>query len=188
MRKGRRYDPEPKLNYKKVFGVIIAIAVTVMIIITIVNLVTRNSGDDEQTVSFFASYSNGRWGVINSLGEVVIENTHEEMVIVPNRSRAVFIVTDNIDDALGTYRSRAINENGEQIITGFDRVEAIDNFDSRNNIWHEENVLRVSRNGRYGLVNLDGEIILEYVYDEIQAIRRSNFKFCSYKRWTSRTC
>ena len=37
--RGRRYDNEPKLNLKKVAGVIIALAVIIMIIISIVQKV-----------------------------------------------------------------------------------------------------------------------------------------------------
>ena len=40
MSTGKRYDKEPKLNYKKVFGVIIALAVFIMMIILIVNMFT----------------------------------------------------------------------------------------------------------------------------------------------------
>ena len=42
MSRGKRYDSEPKLNYKKVFGVIIGISVVVMMVITIVNLARNN--------------------------------------------------------------------------------------------------------------------------------------------------
>ena len=38
MAKGRRYDNEPKLNMKKVFGVIIAFIVLIMIITSIVKI------------------------------------------------------------------------------------------------------------------------------------------------------
>ena len=38
MSKGRRYEPEGRLNYQKVFAVIIAIAVTIMIIFIIRNI------------------------------------------------------------------------------------------------------------------------------------------------------
>ena len=37
--RGRRYDNEPKLNLKKVAGVIVALAVIIMIIVSIVNII-----------------------------------------------------------------------------------------------------------------------------------------------------
>ena len=49
MSKGRRYDKEPKLNMKKVFGVAIALLVFIMIIISIVNIL---NADKDETVYF----------------------------------------------------------------------------------------------------------------------------------------
>ena len=131
----------------------------------------------QEAVSFFSSYTNGKWGVINSLGEVVIEHIYDEMVIVPNRSEPVFIVIYDVNEERGTYRSKVIDDSGRELITGFDSVSAIDNFDSRQNLWFEDNVLRVRKNGQYGLVDFEGETLLPYEYDEIQALRgiTSNF-------------
>ena len=39
MARGRRYDKEPKLNIKKVFGVAIAFIVFIMIIISIIKII-----------------------------------------------------------------------------------------------------------------------------------------------------
>ena len=41
--RGRRYETEPKLNFKKVVGVVVALAVVIMIIVSIVNIV-KDSG------------------------------------------------------------------------------------------------------------------------------------------------
>ena len=43
MSRGRRYDDEPKLNLKKVFGTIIVLAVIVTIIITINNILNKKA-------------------------------------------------------------------------------------------------------------------------------------------------
>ena len=68
MSRGRRYDQDRKLNYKKVFGVLIGILVVAMMILTIINLVGRESAvRTREELSFFASFYNGKWGVINSL-------------------------------------------------------------------------------------------------------------------------
>ena len=67
MAKGRRYDNEPKLNMKKVFGVLIAFIVLIMIITSIVKIL-KNNGEEEliSTASYYTSYENGKWGVINN--------------------------------------------------------------------------------------------------------------------------
>ena len=63
MPRGRRYDDELKLNYKKVFGVIIALAVVVMMIITIVNLIRGGRDSNRnQDLNFYSSYYSRKMG------------------------------------------------------------------------------------------------------------------------------
>lgn len=176
--RGRRYEAEPKLNLKKVAGVIVAIAVIIMIIVSIVNIVKDSGKNVEVKIySYYTSYENGKFGVINNDGETVIEPSYEEIISIPNNSKPIFICTYDVDDAAGTYKTKAINEKNEEILAGYDKIEAIDNFDSKQNVWYEDNVLRVSKNGKYGIINFDGQEVLPCEYDEITALKgiKSNF-------------
>lgn len=170
--RGRRYDNEPKLNLKKVAGVIVALAVIIMIIVSIVNIV-KDSGKkvESKIYTYYTAYENGKFGVINNEGEKVIEPTYDDIIAIPNSSKPIFICTYDIDDATGTYKTKAVNEKNEEILSGYERIEAIDNYDSKQNIWYEDNVLRVSKNGKYGLINFDGQEILPCEYDEITALK-----------------
>ena len=63
MSRGKRYDTEPKLNMKKVFAVIIAIAVIIMFIFIIKKLLVKDK--DTETISsssYFALYKDNKWG------------------------------------------------------------------------------------------------------------------------------
>ena len=176
--RGRRYDNEPKLNLKKVAGVIVALAVIVMIIISIVNIIKDSGKNVEVKIySYYTAYENGKFGVINSDGEIVIEPSYDEIVLIPNNSKPIFICVYDINDAEGTYKTKAINEKNEEILNGYDKIEVIDNYDSKQNVWYEDNVLRVSKNGKYGIVNFDGQEVLPCEYDEITALKgvKSNF-------------
>lgn len=176
--RGRRYDEKPKLNLKKVIGVIVALAVIIMVIISIVNIV-KNSGKkiEVKNYSYYTAYENGKFGVINNDGETVIEPSYDEMIAIPNNSRPIFVCTYDVNDSDGTYKTKAINEKNEEILTGYDKIEAIDNSDSKQNVWYEDNVLRVSRNGKYGIINFEGQEVLPCEYDEITALKgvTSNF-------------
>ena len=73
--RAKRYNGEKKkLNLKKVFAVIIALAVIIMVIIGISKLISGAGKTDEKTVAnqYFAVYTNENWGVINSKGETII--------------------------------------------------------------------------------------------------------------------
>lgn len=176
--RGRRYDEKPKLNFKKVIGVIVALAVIIMVIISIVNIV-KNSGKkiEVKNYSYYTAYENGKFGVINNDGETVIQASYDEIIAIPNNSRPIFICTYDINDSDGTYKTKAINEKNEEILTGYDKIEAIDNTDSKHNVWYEDNVLRVSRNGKYGMINFEGQEVVPCEYDQIAALKgvTSNF-------------
>lgn len=171
MSKGKRYDTKPKLNVKKVYGVLIAIIVLIMVIVSITKALKNN---DElniiSNISYHTIYSNNKFGVIDSLGKTIIEPTYDEMIIIPNKTKPVFICIYDINDTDGTYKTKAINEKSEEILTGYEKVEPIDNYDSKQNIWYEENVLRVEKNGKYGLINLDGKSLLPCEYTQINAL------------------
>lgn len=181
--RGRRYDTEPKLNIKKVIGVLVALAVLVMIIFSIINLVKKSGEKVEvKTYTYYTAYDNGNFGVINNDGQVVIDVAYDEIVAIPNHSKPIFICTYDVNDEDGTYKTKALNEKNEEILTGYDKIEAIDNFDSKQNIWYEDNVLRVSKNGKYGLIDFDGKEILACEYDEITALNGVQSNFLVKKR------
>ena len=169
MAKGKRYQTEGKLNYTKVFAVIIAIAVVIMFIFIIRNVfkqrekVTKNN-------QYFTLYAQNKWGVMNQDGEEVITPSYQEMIIIPDEEKEVFICTYDVDDQTGTYKTKAINSKNEDIFTEYDQVEAIDNMDKNNNLWYEKNVLKVSKNGKYGLIDFNGKELLPIEYDEITTL------------------
>ena len=99
MGRGKRYDAEPKLNYKKVAAVVIAIAVVIMIIITVKQLANNSGlGKNKEITTYFSSYSNGKWGIINNSGTVVIESAYDEMIVVPNKEKPVFLCIYDVND------------------------------------------------------------------------------------------
>lgn len=171
MGKGKRYD-EPKLNLKKVFGTIITIAVIIMIIITINKILSKKAEKiSNEKLSYFSAYLDGKWGVINSKGELVIDTTYNEMITIPNPEKPVFVIVYDVNEETGEYKTKAVNDKGEALYTEYDKIETIDNFDSKQNIWYENNVLRVQKNGKYGVIDCDGNIILNCEYDEITSLK-----------------
>lgn len=172
--KGRRYNryAEPKLNMKKVLGVIVAILVIIMVIVSIVNVI--KNGEDKKKVksySYYTVYENGKFGVINNVGETVINPEYTEIVLIPNKDVPIFICTYDLNDQDGTYKTKVINQKNEEIFKEYSKVEAIDNFDSKQNIWYEDDVLRVEKDGKYGLINFEGKEVLPCDYDEITALK-----------------
>ena len=172
MSSGRRYNDERKLNKKKVVGAIIALVVLVMIVISMKRLLDPKQ---EKTISvqpyYFSAYQNGKWGVINNSGSEVIPFEYEEMIIVPDSQKDIFVATVDANLEAGTYKTKVLNKRGEELFKEYDTVEAIDNYDASQNIWYEENVLKVKKDGKYGLINFNGAKILDTKYDDIYSLK-----------------
>ena len=170
MSRGKRYDTEPKLNYQKVFAVFIAIAVVIMFVFIIKNIL-KEKEKIEKDYEYFVLYANNKWGVINQKGEEIITPSYQEMIVIPNKERDVFICTYNINEATGTYKTKAINGQNEEILTVYEQIEALENIDENDNVWYEENILRVKKDNKYGLIDLNGKEILPIEYDEISLLK-----------------
>ena len=170
MARGKRYDTEAKLNYQKVFAVIIAIVVIIMFIFIIKN-VLKEREEITKEHEYFALYANNKWGVINQEGKEVITPSYREMVIIPNKEKDVFICTYNINEETGTYQTKALNSQNEEILTEYEQIEVLENIDANNNVWYEENILRIKLNGKYGLIDLRGKELLQPEYDEITVLQ-----------------
>ncbi len=171
MSRGKRYDSEPKLNLKKVFAVIIAIAVIIMFIYMIIELLKEKPGASDKNfiTAYYTIYENGKWGVIDTKGNTIIAPQYDEMIIIPDSSKKIFICMYNTNYETQTFNSKAVNDKNETLYTEYTKVEAISNYDENNTIWYE-NTLKVEQNGKYGLINLDGKNILQCEYDDITPI------------------
>ena len=172
MSSGRRFDDERKLNKKKVVGAIIAIVVLVMVIVSMKKLLDpKEEKAITSQVYYFSAYSNDKWGVINSSGSEVIPFEYDEMIIVPDSKKDIFITMTDVDLEAGTYKTKVFNKNNDVLFKEYDAVEAIDNYDTAQNIWYEENVLRVKKDGKYGLINFNGAKLLDTKYDDIYSLK-----------------
>ena len=168
--RGRRYE-EPKLNMKKVFAVILAIIVIIMVIFIIKGVLTKNIEQGNiASKDYFAAFKDNIWGVIDETGSVIIDPSYSEMIIVPNSKNDVFLCTYDVDYTTGTYKTKALNSKNEEIFKDYDKIEAIQNKDEKDNLWYEDDVLKVEKNGKYGIIDLSGKELLSCEYDQISAL------------------
>ena len=169
-RRARRLNNEPQLNINKIIAVVIFIAVIIMFVVGIKKLLTGNKTEKIENLSYHAVYTDGKWGVIDSKANIVVEPTYEEMIVIPEEKEDVFICMYDVDYEEGTYKTKILNKNGKEKTLDYDTVEPISNYDKDNNIWYEKNVLRVQKNGKYGLIDFSGNQILSCEYDRIEAL------------------
>lgn len=173
MSRGKRYDGEPKLNLKKVFAVIIAIAVLIMFIVGIKKLMTPSEKVNVKTVAlrYLSVYTNNKWGVIDSKGQIIIEPTYDEAIIIPDGTKAVFICTYDVDYDNNKYKTKVLNEKNEEILTGYETIQAIENYDQENTLWYEKDVLKVKKDGKFGVIDFKGNTVIPCEYDSITSLK-----------------
>lgn len=170
MSRGKRYE-EPKLNLKKVFAVILAIIVVIMFIFIIKGILTKDKEQSKITSKdYVAVFQDNKWGVIDSNGNYVIDPSYEEMITIPNSKNDVFLCVYDVNYDTGDYKTKVLNSKNEEKFTQYEKIEAISNKDSNSNMWYEDNVLKVKKDGKYGIINLSGKELTSFQYDEIVAI------------------
>lgn len=170
--RGRRYDGTPKLNKKKVFATIIAIIVFIMIIVSLKNLFSNNDNtkDVSSLTTYIAAYENGKWGIIDNKGNKVIDCNYDEMVIVPDKNKPLFVCVEDTNYSNESYTTKVLNEKGEKILTEYNNIQPIENTDG-STIWYENNILKYQKDNKYGLINFEGKEILAANYDNIYALQ-----------------
>ena len=180
---GKRYNGERKLNLKKVFAVIMVMVIVVLFIMVIVKMLNENESTKEKsfTLAYYTIFENNRWGVIDSKANVIIEPTYDEMIIIPDNTKDVFVCTYDVNYEKNTYKSKIVNKDNNQIYLDYDKVEVIYNKDKSNNLWYEKNVLKVQKDGKYGLINYEGKNILPCEYESIDAIEGVTSVFVTVK-------
>lgn len=171
MGKGKRYDDAPKLNIKKVIATVVAIIVVMMVVVSIKNLLLASPMTREMktVATYFPVYTNEKWGVIDNQGQLVLDTSYQEMVVIPDQSVDLFITTEVTDYENEIYTTTVFNKDKAPILTDYNHVQAIENSDG-SNIWYENNVLKFEQNGKFGLIDFKGKLILNAEYDNIYAL------------------
>lgn len=172
MSRGRRYDDTPKLNVKKVIATIVAIIVLIMVVISIKRLLTSKPKTKDVTTAetFFSVYENGKWGVIDNTGKYVVNATYDEMIVIPDKNTDLFICTYDVDYQNESYSTKAINKSNNTILTDYQNVEAIENSNA-SEVWYESDILKFQKDGKYGLIDFKGKLVLDAEYDKIYALQ-----------------
>ncbi len=169
--RGRRYSEDSKLNYAKILAVVVAIAVVIMFVLAIKMLLSYDITKLRVKKEYFPVYTEEKWGVIDSSGNTVIPPSYAEMIVIPDTTKDVFLCMYDVNVADGTYKTKAINSKNKEIFTEYEQIEVLENYDKNQNVWYEENVLKVKKDGKYGLANLKGKLILNCEYDDIYTLK-----------------
>lgn len=149
--------------------VIILIIVILAIIVAgfAINMVYQKNKEYEiaqiSEYKYFAVKEDDKIGVINTSGKKII-NTEYDSVVIPNPEKAVFICTkDN--------NTKVLNENGEEIYTDYQNIKPLRLKDVASDLVYEKTTLEYEKNGKFGIISIDGEKITEPIYESIDTLQ-----------------
>lgn len=152
---------------RKLIYIIVAIAILIIIAIVgffvIHQKIFQDTNISIADYKYFVLYSeNDKVGVIDRDGNTILDSTYTD-VYIPNPLKDVFICFDGDS-------SSVVNSKGEKIFEDYKDVSALITSES-SLLDLEKNVLRYKKDGLYGLINLDGEVVTEPIYEEISSLK-----------------
>ena len=157
-------------KYKiQVLAVIIILVLIPIIKITIDNL---NKNYKVETVSkekYFVLLSDNKTGIIDENGEVVISPEYHE-IHIPNPSKPIFVCYYDYNEETGKYRTKVINAQGTELFTKYNNIETINLNGIETTMPYEKNLLKYKKDEKYGLIDLEGKVITNAIYDDIDGL------------------
>lgn len=146
---------------------IIVLAIGIMAIVNELNL--HYKIEEISEYNYFILEQNGKYGVIDKCGNIVIDADYEA-VQIPNPSKDIFICIKEYNQDTKEYATVVYNGKKEEILSNYNNVQAVAIFTNINSTPYERSVLTYKENGKYGLIDLQGKEITNPIYDEISSI------------------
>lgn len=161
------------MKAKKSILILISLILIIVISVFVINKIKISKIQYEITqideYKYFLYKQGDNYGVIDKEGNTVIEANYSTIVI-PNLQRDVFICYN--EEEIKTLNSR-----NEEIFTQFEEVEAIRLVNSASTLCYEKSVLKYKQDQLYGLIDYEGNIIIENKYNSIENMPSTEGKF-----------
>lgn len=152
-----------KKNRLFILIICIVLIVAVFFIINIINKSRRNYELEKVTEkNYFVLYKAGKVGVINTLGEIVI-NPEYNYIQLPNPSKDIFVCVKG-------DKSVVLNSKAEVIFSNYEDVSGISVAGIIGDVPFEKTVLKYKKNNLYGLINMEGKEITKAIYEKIESV------------------
>ena len=156
---------------KKIIILIIVLAIVFIIGSSIYNNYKKQYEVEEVVEEkYLISIVDDKVGVVDKNSNIVIEPQYDEIQI-PNPSKPIFVCFYDYNTDAGTYRTKIINEQGTELFTKYNRIEAIELVDIDTNMPYEKSVLKYEVEGKWGLIDLKGNVVTQAKYDFIEGLR-----------------
>ena len=158
---------------EKIKWIIIAIIIITIIIVGAVLIVNEMQLsykiEEIKEINYTTVIHDEKYGVIDKKGNVIIEPIYDA-VQIPNPSKPVFICIGDYNKETKQYKTKVFNDKLEQLFQNYDNIEVIPIQTNIETTPYEKSTLICQKDGKYGLVNLEGKEITKPIYEEISSI------------------
>ena len=148
-----------KIKILIVFAVILAVIVSIY-------AATRQKKEyyieEIKEYKYHILYKQEKMGVIDEKGNIIIEPIYQ-YIQIPNPEKPVFICMEE-------DKNKVLNEKNEEILNEFSNVSAISLQGAKSEVPYEKNILKYEKDGKFGIINFDGEVIAHAKYDKIESL------------------
>lgn len=175
LRKTLKYNPDKRKKTKNNSGllkIIVLIAIIVAIGIAVVNNINNGkkiSQEDVKEYNYFITTINGKSGVIDKTGKIII-NPEYDYIQIPNPSKPIFIALFDYNKDTQEYNSKVLNEKGKEILTSYKNVQAIPNNNTSSTNSYLTSILKYKQDDKYGIITIDGKTVTKPVYESIEVL------------------
>lgn len=116
------------------------------------------------TPQYFVVQQDEKYGVINKDGTLLVQPNYIE-VQIPNPEKAIFLCYSQAGE-----KATVLNEKSETLYTNYELVDAIERERVTEKQSYETTRLAYSKDGKWGLLSLEGEVVTKPIYDSIKSI------------------
>lgn len=158
-----------KGKIKWMIGIVMLAIIIVATVVIINELQYAYKIEQIKEVNYVTLVQEEKYGVIDKQGNIIIEPAYNGIQI-PNPSKPVFICIGEYNKETKEYDMKAFNDKGEQLFKDYDKIEAISIETNIETTPYEKSTLAYRKDGKYGLIDLEGKVITEPIYEEITSM------------------
>jgi len=162
-----------KVGNKKLNKLYIIIAIIVLIAIIIGFFIYKNQTNIDYELEevgdyqYLKLYKNGKYGVIDRSGNILIDAEYTQ-VNIPNPTKPLFICYEQTEQE--NNKTKVLNEKREQLFTKYEEVLPLMFKELTSEVPFEKSVLQYKKDGKYGLIDFNGNEITNAIYDSIESL------------------
>ena len=143
---------------------IIVIIIVVAVVLAVNEMQFAYEIEEIKEINYVTLEQDNKYGVIDKTGKIVVEPTYNGIQI-PNPSKPVFICIGEYDKEAKEYDTKAFNDKDEQLFSEYDKIETISVETNIETTPYEKSTLIYRKDGKYGLITLEGTHITETIYE-----------------------